>query len=89
MTCQCSIFTTILEGLNLLRKKEALSPSCPNTIKSRSRWPVLHGCRPGKSRRDGIVKVGDDHGDGLEISQQSLTDALTALNNFIHERKEF
>jgi hypothetical protein len=39
-------------------------------------------------RTDGLVKVGDDRGDGLEVSRESLVQALTALNNFIHERKE-
>ena len=37
---------------------------------------------------DGIVKVGDDGGGGLEVDQQSLIQAITALNNFIDELKE-
>jgi hypothetical protein len=80
----------MLNALNLLHEKEEISPSCPSmkTPTSRSRWRVLKGVRPGKSRTDGLVKIGDDQGDGLDVSQESLTQALTALNNFIHERKE-
>ncbi|KAF2681280.1 hypothetical protein K458DRAFT_309795 [Lentithecium fluviatile CBS 122367] len=83
-----SIFIVILNALNLLREKEEISPSCPAMSTTRSRWRVLRGIRPGKSRMDGMVKIGDDNGGGLEISQESLTQALTALNNFIHEHKE-
>ena len=80
----------MLNALNLLHEKEVISPSCPSmkAPTTRSRWRVLKGFRPGKSRMDGLVKIGDDQGDGLDISQESLTHALTALNNFIHERKE-
>jgi hypothetical protein len=38
---------------------------------------------------DGLVRVGDDNGDGIDVDRQSLIEAITALNNFIHERKEF
>jgi len=40
-------------------------------------------------RMDGMVRVGDQGGDGLDVDRQSLIEAITALNNFIHERKEF
>ena len=40
-------------------------------------------------KMDGLVKVGDDGGDGLDVEREQLIRALTALNNFIHERKEF
>jgi hypothetical protein len=85
----CSIFVNMLNALNLLRQKEEISPSCPAMNTTKSRWRVLKGFRAGKLRTDGLVKIGDDHGDGLDISQESLTEALTALNNFIHERREF
>jgi len=78
----------MLEALLLLREKEDLSPSCPAFNSSRGRWRVLKG-RPGKSRIDGMVKIGDENGDGLEISQENLTAALTALNNWIYEHREF
>jgi hypothetical protein len=60
------------------------------TPTSRSRWRVLKevGGPRRKSRTDGLVRIGDEQGGGLEISQESLTQALTALNNFIHERKD-
>lgn len=38
---------------------------------------------------DGLIKVGDDGGDGLEVNQEGLIQALTALNNFIHEHTEY
>lgn len=48
----------------------------------------MRAWRHGKSRMDGLVKIGDDHGDGLEVNQENLVQALTALNNFIHEHRE-
>lgn len=40
---------------------------------------------------DGMIKIGDDRetGDGIEVSQENLVSALTALNNFIYEHREF
>lgn len=38
---------------------------------------------------EGPVRVGDDGGGGIDVERQSLIQAITALNNFIHERKEF
>lgn len=37
------------------------------------------------------MKIGDDgvSGDGLEVNQESLKQALLALNNFIYEQGEF
>lgn len=38
---------------------------------------------------NGLVKIGEDlEGDGIEVDQESLIEAITALNNFIHERNE-
>lgn len=47
--------------------------------------------RPGRSRMDGLVKVGNDgmNGDGLEVDQEALKQALLAVNNFMHEREEY
>jgi hypothetical protein len=84
-----SIFVDILNALQVLREKEELSPSCPSFSMSKSRWRVLRSWRPGKSRMDGLIRVGDDAGDGLEIDQETLVGALTALNNFIYEHKEY
>lgn len=78
-----------MSALQTLREKEDISPSCPSFKETRSRWRVLKAFRLGKSRIDGKLKVGDEGGDGLEVSQESLTQALTALNNFIHEHREF
>lgn len=81
----------MLNALHLLREKEELSPSCPSYKDTTSRWRVLKGIRrKGKSKAiDGMLKIGDEGGDGLEVSQDDLTRALTALNNFIHEHREF
>ncbi|KAF2270843.1 hypothetical protein CC78DRAFT_527835 [Lojkania enalia] len=85
-----SIFLNILNALQVLREKEELSPSCPKVDSSRKRWRILQGWRPGKkSRMDGRIKVGDDGGDGLDISQEELIQAITALNNFIHEHTDY
>ncbi|KAF2003922.1 hypothetical protein P154DRAFT_427978 [Amniculicola lignicola CBS 123094] len=83
-----NIFLNVLNALQLLREKEEISPSCPSFSTTRSRWRIIKAWRLGKSRMDGLVKIGDDGGDGLEVSQEELTQALTALNNFIHEHKE-
>ncbi|KAF2643490.1 hypothetical protein P280DRAFT_488522 [Massarina eburnea CBS 473.64] len=85
-----SIFLTILSALTLLREKEAISDSCPMLSSTKTRWRVLKGFRPGRNRStDGMVKIGNEDGDGLDISQEELHSALTALNNFIHEHREF
>lgn len=91
LTLCYSIFLNMLEELNKLREKEQWSPSCPSFQQSRNRWRVLRGSRAGKSRMDGLIKIGDDRetGDGLEVSQENLVSALTALNNFIYEHHEF
>ncbi|KAF2109290.1 hypothetical protein BDV96DRAFT_502922 [Lophiotrema nucula] len=83
-----SIFLNIVHALQTLRQKEDISPSCPNLNTMKKRWRILQSWRPGKSRMDGRVKIGDDGGDGLEMNQEQLMEALTALNNFIHEHKE-
>jgi hypothetical protein len=83
------IFLNILEALHTLREREELSPSCPSFSMTKNRWRILKGFRPGKMRSDGMVKIGDEAGGGLEVSHESLTQALTALNNFIHEHREF
>ena len=85
-----SIFLNIVNALTLLREKEGISTSCPplNSSANKARWRVLHTWRPGKSRPDGMMKVGDDCGGGLTVSQERLVEAMKALNNFIHECKE-
>lgn len=37
------------------------------------------------------MKVGNDgmSGDGLEVDQETLKQALMAINNFMHEREEY
>lgn len=40
---------------------------------------------------DGLVKVGNDtmDGNGLEVNQEALKEALLAVNNFMHEQEEY
>ncbi|KAF2787832.1 hypothetical protein K505DRAFT_329403 [Melanomma pulvis-pyrius CBS 109.77] len=83
-----SIFINILNSLLVLREKEPVSPSCPSFNTTKSRWRIIRAIKLNKSRIDGMVKIGDDCGDGLEVNQESLVQALTALNNFIHENRE-
>ncbi|KAH7126909.1 hypothetical protein B0J11DRAFT_289350 [Dendryphion nanum] len=83
-----TIFLNVLNALKTLGEKEELSPDCPPYTATKSRWRILKAWRAGKTRMDGLVKVGDDNGDGLEIPQEKIIEAITALNNFIHERKE-
>lgn len=85
------IFLNMLEELSKLREKEQWSPSCPSFSQSKNKWRILRGSRAGKSRMDGMIKIGDDRetGDGIEVSQENLVSALTALNNFIYEHREF
>ncbi|KAF2738353.1 hypothetical protein EJ04DRAFT_50692 [Polyplosphaeria fusca] len=84
-----NIFLNIVNALHVLREKEELSPSCPAFNTSKKRWRMIHAWRPGKAKMDGRVKIGGDlGGDGLEVNQQSIIEALTALNNFIHEHNE-
>ncbi|KAF2279542.1 uncharacterized protein EI97DRAFT_448259 [Westerdykella ornata] len=83
------IFLNVLNALQVLREKEDIAPSCPAFNTTRSRWRILRTWRPGKMKMDGRIKVGGDGGDGIDIDRQSLIEAITALNNFIHERKEF
>lgn len=34
------------------------------------------------------MRVGDDYGDGLKVSQDKLLQALEAVNSFVHECKD-
>lgn len=58
----------------------------------KSRWKGVRALRPGRSRMDGLIKVGEDElsrEGGLEVEQEKLKQALEALNNFIHEQAEY
>lgn len=83
-----SIFLNVLNALQILREKEDLSPDCPPFNTKRSRWHIVKTWRHRRPRMDGMVKVGDDCGDGIDVPQQGLIEAIMALNNFIHERRE-
>jgi hypothetical protein len=74
----------------VLRNSEEISPSCPPFNMTKGKWKILNAWRGGKRRKsDAPVRVGDDCGDdGLEIDREQIVQAITALNNFIHERRE-
>lgn len=81
----------VLNALTVLRESKELSPSCPSINSTKSRWRIAKAWRPGRSRMDGLVKVGTDSmsGNGIEVNQEALKEALLAVNNFMHEREEY
>jgi hypothetical protein len=86
-----SIFLNVLNALTVLHESKEMDPEGPpfkQTLKAR--WKGARALRPGRSRMDGLIKIGEDDmsRDGLEVSQESLKHALEALNNFIHEQAE-
>jgi len=89
-----SIFLNVLNALTVLHESkevnpdiEAEAPSFKQTLKAR--WKGARSLRPGRSRMDGLIKIGEDDmaQDGLEVSQEGLKHALEALNNFINEQQ--
>jgi hypothetical protein len=86
-----SIFLNVLNALTILRESKELSSSCPSLNVTKSRWRIAKAWRPGRTRPDGMVKVGADtmSGDGLDVDQECLKQALLAVNNFMHEREEY
>ncbi|KAF3040332.1 hypothetical protein E8E12_008657 [Didymella heteroderae] len=85
------IFLNVLNALTVLRESKEISSECPTLNQTKSRWRIAKMWRPGRSRMDGLVKVGNDgmNGDGLEVDQEALKQALLAVNNFMHEREEY
>jgi len=74
----------------VLRESREIADSCPPFKQTRKRWDVTKRWNPRRSRTDGLVAIGYDEmsRDGLEINQESLKEALMALNNFIHENAD-
>lgn len=91
MTCNNSIFLNVLNALTVLRESREIADSCPPFTKGRKRWEVARKWPRNRSRVDGLVKIGYDNmsRDGLEVSQESLKEALMALNNFIHVNADY
>ncbi|KAJ4990471.1 hypothetical protein SVAN01_04133 [Stagonosporopsis vannaccii] len=85
------IFLNVLNALTVLRQSKEISSTCPSINSTKSRWRIAKTWRPGRSRMDGLVKVGNDsmEGNGLEVNQEALKEALLAVNNFMHEREEY
>ncbi|KAF2032276.1 hypothetical protein EK21DRAFT_61505 [Setomelanomma holmii] len=87
-----SIFLNVLNALIVLHDSKDIDPEGPpfkQTLKAR--WKGARSLRPGRSRMDGLIKIGADEmsQDGLEVSQERLKKALEALNNFIHEQADY
>lgn len=83
----------VLHALKVLHEQKEIDPEVPNFFKQalKARWKGAKSLRPGRSRMDGLIRIGADEmlQDGLEVSQEELKHALEALNNFIHEQQEF
>ncbi|KAL6702685.1 hypothetical protein ACN47E_001232 [Coniothyrium glycines] len=84
-----SIFLNVLSALTVLRESIQIADSCPPFKQTRRRWSVTKSWNP-RRPSTGRVKIGYDEmsNDGLEIDQDTLKEALTALNNFIHEQAD-
>jgi hypothetical protein len=90
--CVCSIFLNVLNALNILHESKGVDPEGPPLKQTlRVRWKGMKSLRLGRSRMDGLIKIGADDmsQDGLEVDQESLKHALEALNQFIHEQNEY
>ncbi|KAH7381712.1 hypothetical protein BKA66DRAFT_512571 [Pyrenochaeta sp. MPI-SDFR-AT-0127] len=85
------IFLNVLNALTVLRESREIADSCPPFTKTRKRWEVARKWPRNRSRMDGLVRIGYDEmsRDGLEVNQESLKEALMALNNFIHEIADY
>ncbi|OAL06182.1 hypothetical protein IQ06DRAFT_76545 [Phaeosphaeriaceae sp. SRC1lsM3a] len=87
-----SIFLNVLHALTVLHDSKEMDPEVPPFKQSlKARWKGARSLRPGRSRMDGLIKIGEDDmsQDGLEINQEELKHALEALNNFIHEQADY
>lgn len=84
-----SIFLNVLNALTVLRESIEIADSCPPFKQTRRRWSVTKSWNP-RRPTTGRVKIGYDDmsQDGLEVDQETLKEALTALNNFIHEQAD-
>lgn len=84
-----SVFLNVLNALTVLRESIEIAESCPPFKQTRRRWSITRSWNP-RRPTTGRVKIGYDQmsQDGLEVDQDTLKEALTALNNFIHEQAD-
>lgn len=84
-----SIFLNVLNALTKLRESVEIAESCPPFKQTRRRWSITKSWNP-RRPTTGRVKIGYDQmsQDGIEVDQDTLKEALTALNNFIHEQAD-
>lgn len=81
-----------MNALTVLHESKEIDPEGPPFTQTlRARWKGARSLRPGRSRVDGLIKVGADEmsQDGIEVSQDRLKRALEALNQFIYEQTEY
>jgi len=84
------IFLNVLHALTVLRESVEIADSCPPFKQTRRRWSVTKSWNGRRASTSGTVKIGYDQmsRDGVEVEQGTLKEALTALNNFIHEQAD-
>ncbi|KAF2201089.1 hypothetical protein GQ43DRAFT_359624, partial [Delitschia confertaspora ATCC 74209] len=82
-----SIFLDVFNALQVLHARKGISPSSPSIKSTRSKWRILRTWR--QSRKEGLVRIGEEYKDGLEVNQEKMMQVLAALNSFIYECQEF
>lgn len=88
LTCVlCRIFLDIFNALLVLRERLGIDPACPTIKSTRSKWRVLRTWRQSK-KNYGMVRVGEEYRDGVDVNQEKLLEVLLALNSFIYAHRE-
>jgi hypothetical protein len=81
------IFLDIFNALLVLRERLGIDPECPTIKSTRSKWRVLRTWRQSR-KSNGMVRVGEEYKDGVDVNQEKLLEVLLALNSFIYEHRE-
>jgi hypothetical protein len=89
--CCRSVFKNVLHALTVLHESKEMDPEAPSLRQTlKGRWKGARTLRPGRPRMDGLVKIGADDmaQNGVEVNQESLKQALEAVNNFMYEQSD-
>jgi hypothetical protein len=81
------IFLDIFNALLVLHDRRGVEPACPTIKATRSKWRVLQSSRQSK-KKNGLVRVGEEYRDGLDVQHDKLLEVLMALNSFIYEHRD-
>ncbi|KAF2501341.1 hypothetical protein BU16DRAFT_522317 [Lophium mytilinum] len=85
------IFLGVVEWLRALKEDDEVPTSSwtqsSQSTTNKNKWRVLKTWRNSR-RAEGFARVGEEGGDGIEVNKDEVIEALTALNNFIHDHKE-